>query len=361
MLLLVRADRGRPAVLWWAPLILAAWANLHGGFLAGVAIFTLWTAARLLAALVRARRIDAAIRAEWTIVLAWAASIFATLVTPYGVGLWRFLLRTAIGPRPEIVEWNPIEAFSVLGAAYLVLLAVGIAGLVGSRRPRSPAALAVFGCVALAPLTAVRHTPLVGLALVVLAGEHIGSASSAWMARWPSAGQETRWRLRPWVASIFAIQAAGLIVLSVPHVRCIEVSTTDYPIAAVGILRASEVRGNLAIFFDWGEYAIWHLGPGVRVSMDGRRETLYPDAVYWDDHRFTFGIGDWQAALGRGPADLALVSPRFAALNLMKLEPGWRLVYEDPASGLFVRRGSPLAEQLAVAPRPPRPERACFP
>ena len=33
----------------------------------------------------------------------------------------------------------------------------------------------------------------------------------------------------------------------------------------------------MVTFFDWGEYAIWHLQPRVRVSMDGRRETVYSE------------------------------------------------------------------------------------
>ena len=38
-------------------------------------------------------------------------------------------------------------------------------------------------------------------------------------------------------------------------------------------------------WFDWGEYAIWHLSPaGIRVSMDGRRETIYSRQVL-EDHR----------------------------------------------------------------------------
>ena len=31
----------------------------------------------------------------------------------------------------------------------------------------------------------------------------------------------------------------------------------------------------MTVDFDWGEYVIWHLGPQVRVSVDGRRETVY--------------------------------------------------------------------------------------
>ena len=42
--------------------------------------------------------------------------------------------------------------------------------------------------------------------------------------------------------------------------------------AAASVVGAS---GRLWTTFDWGEPAIWHFGPALRVSIDGRRETWY--------------------------------------------------------------------------------------
>ena len=44
-------------------------------------------------------------------------------------------------------------------------------------------------------------------------------------------------------------------------------------------LIGAQVRGKMVTWFDWGEYTLWHLGGGLRVSMDGRRETIYSDTV----------------------------------------------------------------------------------
>ena len=33
----------------------------------------------------------------------------------------------------------------------------------------------------------------------------------------------------------------------------------------------------MVTFFDWGQYAIWHKPDDLRVSMDGRRETVYSE------------------------------------------------------------------------------------
>jgi hypothetical protein len=136
-----------------------------------------------------------------------------------------------------------------------------------------------------------------------------------------------------------------LVGLALPNFSCIR----PYPVyarRAIALLKQSGVSGNLAVHFTWGEYAIWHLSPGIKVSVDGRRETVYSDEIRRENLDFRMGTGDWDALLRKHETHLALVSKKFPVFNLMQLKPDWVLVYEDPVSGLFVQRGSPLVEQI---------------
>ena len=107
LLLLERAATGRPAGLWILPALFAAWANLHGGVLAGAGVLAIWIGARA----VDRRRDGREPRGRrWSEVvplgLLGVACALAMLVNPYGAELIAFLLRTATGPRPEITEWR---------------------------------------------------------------------------------------------------------------------------------------------------------------------------------------------------------------------------------------------------------------
>jgi hypothetical protein len=60
--------------------------------------------------------------------------------------------------------------------------------------------------------------------------------------------------------------------------------------------------GRIVTFFDWGQYALWHLGPRLRVSMDGRRETVYTDGRLAEHDAVLAGtragldrLADWRA------------------------------------------------------------------
>src|SRR6185503_13838357 len=48
---------------------------------------------------------------------------------------------------------------------------------------------------------------------------------------------------------------------------------------AASFLRENQATGRLVVWFDWGEYVSWHFGPALKVSMDGRRETVYSAAM----------------------------------------------------------------------------------
>jgi hypothetical protein len=62
-------------------------------------------------------------------------------------------------------------------------------------------------------------------------------------------------------------------------------------VEVVDFLRVNGVRGNLATPFDWGQYVLWKLHPAVKVSFDGRYETVYPEEVARDNFNFIRGEG----------------------------------------------------------------------
>jgi hypothetical protein len=245
---------------------------------------------------------------------------------------------------------------------YLALLGVTSAAVLASRRERNPVLIFLFICMAILPLVAARHLALFALASVVLIAEHLADACERWLGAGTAVGRRERW-----LGPLFLVAAAALVASSLPNLGCIRLEPSagfSYPVRAVALLKKSEVKGNLVLDFNWGEYALWHLSPNFKVSLDGRRETVYGDEVYAENLRFFQGVGDWDAILRRPETDLVLVGKDFPAFNLMKLEPGWVLVYEDELCGVFARKGSPKAERLKDTSPPDAPYNGagtCFP
>src|SRR5262249_49145619 len=92
---LTAVENGNVRALIALPAIFLFWVNLHGGWIVGIAVLGAWTATQLF----NVRR--AASDRAW-LAIAAVASVAATLVNPFGVGLWTFLLQTVRIGRSDI-------------------------------------------------------------------------------------------------------------------------------------------------------------------------------------------------------------------------------------------------------------------
>jgi len=369
LLILDAAEKGRARRLWLLPPLFALWINTHGGVLAGLAVLALWSGAHLsLSFRTDGSRDDAPSRR--TIAAVLAASLLATLINPYGADLPLFLLKTATVARYDISEWHALELRSIAGALYLFLLATAAVVLVKSKAERRPAPLLVLAFMAVLPLLARRHLALFALSLAVFLADHL---SSVWAVAAPSVdgsavGESRRAALlQRATAGTTLVIALLFFGMTLPRMSCIPIRprvSMGFPLRAVRLLREAAVEGRLAVHFDYGQYVIWHLSPAVRVSMDGRRETVYPDSVYQEALRFQTGVGVWDDVLRKRQTDMALVPKSTPTYNLLSLDPAWTAAYGDTLVGLFVREGWVGADRLDGVTPPPLPADgagSCFP
>jgi len=359
-LLLLRAlDRGDARWLYAAPPLFVLWANLHPGFLAGLGVLGIWTVIELGRRwLERGARGGPARASMWTVIPLLVACWLATGLNPWGFHLLPFLWHTATVPRPEILEWQPLLLGTVRGVIYLAMVVAAAAGWIYSRRPRSLPLLGVLVVCVLLPLVAWRHVALAVLALAVLAGEHMGDAWERWSSAHPGPIPAPSTAANRVLAAAATVGAVLFVVLAVPRFGCIVIdppSALGQPVRAIGLLRASGISGNLAIDFDWGLYAMYHVAPTIKISMDGRRETAYGERVYNQNLDFKFGQGDWEALLREHDTQLALVRRLNPSDNLLRLKPGWTLLYEDPLAALFGRADLPYLDRIVATPAPSVP------
>ncbi len=366
LLVLVRAEQGNTASLWLLPPIFAIWINFHGGVLAGLGVVGLWAGAWIVLPLI-APRWKGRGPAGRLLITVLAASTLALLFNPYLWELPAFLFRTATVPRPDISEWRPLSLTTIPGLLYLFLVGSGAFVVLRTQRERRPPILLVLLVTALLPLTAIRHLSLFALTFAVFLAPYIADVWSKRAAQSRSGPPGGSRQARLAIVGLNFLAAIVMIAASISRVVCIPInehSAIGLPARAVGLLLKAGTEGNLAIFFDYGEYAIWHLNSRIKVSMDGRRETVYPDSIYREALRFQSGVGAWDDVLEKHPTDMALVPRALPTFNLLTLKPGWELAHEDSLVGLFVRAGWGPGEHL-TATEPPRVSYSgrglCFP
>jgi hypothetical protein len=318
--------------LTWMPLLFVVWANMHGGWIVGMAVLWLWAAGEVL-------RPESPDLDRSTIVVVVLLSALATLATPNAGQLWWFIARTVRLSRPDITEWGPL--WTTPAANWIPWLVTVAAGAYAAFRRKVPLnrllPMVALGCVS---LRVARLTPLfVELAVVFLAPRQP-------LAGIPPSRTSTRRPLRA-VRLINTFAVGGVIVAVAVSMRhnagCIRMRDWQPDPSAVLALQHAGATGKLAVWFDWGEYALWHLSPGLKISIDGRRETIYSEATLREQRALSHGDPEGLNFISRTRPEYVWFPAASTRLKSALTRLGYRLDMDTARAFLAVRDDLPPA------------------
>jgi hypothetical protein len=330
LLLFYLYEEGSQRLLYWLPLLMIAWVNLHGGFVVGVGALVLFS---LLLAIKKGYRGSTISRS----LIPAGLCLLSLAVNPYGVDLIKFLWQDLLLDRP-ITEWKPVPLldFSFLEFKLAVLSVLFVGSFNGAWRRWD------FALTALAALLSFRHqrhTPLFAVAAVPFLAVGV-ERIYLWVR-----SRTREWLLAALLVAIALYQVLWIGRIHLEHRFQIVVNPLEYPTQAVDFIQRNGIQGNMAVPFDWGEYLIWKLHPGVRVSIDGRYTTAYPMEVIRDHWEWMTGGKRWRRLLERYPTELAITNRHHPVTALLRTDPEWVYIYSDPVAFIFVRK-TPSPEPL---------------
>jgi hypothetical protein len=349
LLLLIRMRGQRPRAIYLAPLLMAFWVNLHGGWIVGLGVLGLWAAIDAMSAGMTWR-----CRLELTTVVGLSA--VATLANPYGPQMWAFLWETVGLGRPDISEWHSIPSSppgvialwcTTAAAALWAMRSTWTNGRArgGALRWSEIAIVATLGFLS---FRVSRLDAFFCLAVFMLLGPRLWRRG---FSPAESAPERLHWRgAAPSVGMVTTVAVALALVVRWPSLTSIDLSRATWlpepEVAAY--LRTQAHGGRLLTYFDWGEYAIWHLSPRIKVSMDGRRETVYSTgpivghlAVY--DNRAE--ALDYVRQLR---PDYIWLPKASRVIGTLQSTGEWRTAFDGDRSALLARRGLDVPDLTVV-------------
>ena len=346
--LLERASAGRLLAVMAIPPLMLVWANSHGGWLVGGGALGLWSAAQTLFG--PSRRLGLIVGASA------AAGLLATVINPYGIGLWEFLGSTVGFGRPDITEWAPVTR-----AGWGMLAVWSVTAALAARAALRGFVPAMADRLLLLALAAASfRVSRLDAFFVIAAAMRCSAGSFVPGARAEGPADTPRMSVTARVAAGVAV-AILLATLAPRRLACLDMAGASWlpEAAAVGYAREAQLRGRLFSYFDWGEYAIWHL-PRLQVSMDGRRETVYSMRQV-EGHLKAYDSQPGGLDYVRHVAPDYVWLPRSSPLPVALRSEGWTLLWAGPRSTLLARAG---ASPAAIS-TPPGPSREtggrCFP
>lgn len=333
----------RRRVWWFAPLF-AVWANVHPGFVAGLAILAIYAAGDVLEA---RRGVD---RAEWLDRARYHAAglgiaFAATLVNPFGIGLLDAVL-TMLGNTylvDRTGEFMSPSFHAVYGKLFLVVIAAIVAVLALARRRLSFPRLLLLLFMLASALFAQRNIPLFGvLVLPVLALEYD--------ADWRRLGVRGVNHVRRVFQDGEAVAAPGrwfgvfvvlMLVLAINHGRVAGFQAVPdafderaFPVEAVSWARQAGITGRMYHEFTWGGF-ILYAWPGQKIFIDGLTDVFSGDLIR-DYVEIRSVRPEWDRKLNEYGITLVMIRPA-STLAYTLARDGWRSLYADETAVILQR------------------------
>ena len=361
---LLESDRRRPSwrVYLLVPLVIV-WTNTHGAFVALLLTLGVYTVGGTLEQ-IWALRADPSRTAKWTVppvlrrysllLLLCAA---ATLVNPYTYELHRHIFHYLQSDfiLQHVQEFQSPdfrgESMTVYEAA-LVLSILACGWMLRRREIVHPLLILAW---AHASLVSVRHMPLFMIVAVPLLAREItfwfeeqARAGNPWfkglsdLADDYGGKSKTVSEARPAWASWLAVGATVAMAMLLQVRDGERLWTAEFPEARFPKLACDtfgdQLQGRRVLTMDqWGDYLIYRFHPSVKVFIDGRSD-FYAPSIRDEYVGLLNSHWGWQRVLEKHDFDAALVPVDWSLASALKLDPGWRLAYDDGFALLFEKR-----------------------
>ena len=330
--LVIVAGRHRwPRLLWLVPIIVVAWANLHGSFFLGPVVVGLaWL-----------EDLHDRQPAAWRTLAVGVVAAVAAVVNPFGPDVWGYAvgLSTNSEVTARITEWQPTSLRIVPGMLFFgsaLAVAILLARRPGAVSWPTLAWLGVFFIIGAYAIRGVAWWPF-GAAYAI-AGLLGGAASEA-----TAPARTSRGSPRINAAIVAALIVVGIILLPIwrptdPGLRA--------PVGVVGhappgvtaalrnIARPGDRLFNPQPWGSWFEFAL----PDVPVALDSRIEVFPPQV--WDDYAaVTDGVVGWEAILDRWGVTIVVVPADDEAFVERLRNAGWNAAYADEDAVILTADG----------------------
>lgn len=305
-------------ILWLVPFITVIWNNLHGGVVSGLGMIFIY----LIGAIITRKP-----WAKYFWVLAFSG--LALIINPYGVEYITFLISANTKTRSFITEWwgvfsgrHVIYYFSSFIYAAIALL-LPISNFIKTKKLDITKLLALIvvtylGC---------KHVKLLSISVITMAALYANEILSL----------VEKNKLKFINKFTTAIIILSLFYTPFMRINFARVDFKKFPVAEVEFLLANEIKGNLLTAFGLGSYCTYKLYPQNLLYMDGRYEEVYYDREFDAMMNYERGYEDWENVFTQYPTDILMPEKNIPAYELLKKHPKWKLIYEGPVCGIFVK------------------------
>jgi hypothetical protein len=316
------------------------WANVHPGFVYGLAIFSAFLLGDTLDQWSRPRLMGNA--------LSLLSAALGTFITPVGWGLHLSFLHHLRDSRAFqfVDEFQPIAMVSSYGLLFFLSLAVLI-WILSVRQRRPPlSTLLPFLAGLFAALVAVRHVSLFAIFAVPLLIGSTADVVHAW--RWRllenprrvMAEDDLHGRTAPYV--VVVTLALCLLAVTSGRVGPLQVvqdefSMEEFPVEAVDRARKADLHDRRVFTaYHWGGYLLY-AWPEQRIYIDGMAN-FFGSELMVEYLSLLVTQEGWKETIKERGIDLLILPPDVQLAQQARKLPDWSVWHEDPTAVVLLHQ-----------------------
>jgi hypothetical protein len=336
----------RGATLWPLIPMFTLWANFHGGYIVGLGAMGIATVFMFAQGWLGDTK---SIASAWRLALITIGCALATLINPFGIGLWTGVAHSVGDPliRQVVADWVPLTKMmqqnwqtdpkQLLQYVAPLLMFAWFAWTVVRTPDLDDAPLTAVAIVFIgASFYAARNVAIGAIAVAIPLARHASLASARKLER-ASAAQPAE--SEP-PGALLAICAIALFLVGGTFSNRLK-TWKPVPIGALAYMQDHKLHGNILPQFEWGSYILWHASDAFKVYIDPRGELVYSDKQEGDYAKFFYGMDGAQQLLDAYPHDYVLMGVHTKGADLVRKDPRWHLLYSDQTAALFGRAAIP--------------------
>ena len=322
------------------------WANLHGGYIFGIAMLCAYMVA--IAGEFAIRRVVGVSRVvAWrtavgptpalarNAVLATIAATAATLINPNGLEgfTYPFSYLGENASTKYVIEWFAPDFSKAQYWPFAVVAALFAAALVKRIRTIPPHLLTIGLPFAFLAFQSVRNITQ----FVIIAAPLLALLFSKAAAKQRPAHPDDR----KITAIVGAMMGVAVIVLSTSTLTAsanAKVQAKEFPVEATKALAELATTSDVRMFnqYDWGGY-IMLAAPELKVFVDGRPD-MYGDE-FVDRYMSTWWLkAGWKERLAEDGVNTVIANPKSDMIRALRKDTAWTSVYDDSVAVILQRR-----------------------
>ena len=318
-------------ILWCLPFLNIIWTNLHGGFVIGLILISIFTIGEFLNK-----------KPFKPYLITLFITFFTSLINPYGIEYIYFIISALSLNRQYITEWQSlflIKFYQHIMLKYEIFFFISIFIFIFSifKNIKQNGFIKYIKKIDKTKYLIILFALIISIKSIRF---HVFFVYSVIALCYVDFYNIFNKKLPQKIDKIKEITLFILILISsISHIYSFKfvntVKSSEYPIFCTEFIKINNLKGNVFTNFHTGSYVSYKLYPNNQIYMDGRYEEVY-DTNLINQMADVFLAKNYQTFFEKNHADILIIDKTYPIYDKLKKDLNWFLAYEDKNFALFL-------------------------